>query len=70
MAKKEETSSSPALKRSWFQELKGEFGKITWPTKDRLKKESILVIVASVVLGFLIAGVDFLLKIGLTYIIQ
>ena len=33
MSKKEETSS-PSLKRSWFQELKAEFGKITWPTKD------------------------------------
>lgn len=68
MSKKEETSS-PALKRSWFQELKAEFGKITWPSKDKLVKQSTVVIVISVILGFLIAGIDFLLQIGLTYIV-
>ena len=66
--KKEETSS-PSLKRSWFQELKAEFGKITWPTKDKLVRQSAAVIVISVILGFIIAGVDYLLQIGLTYIV-
>lgn len=37
MSKKEETSS-PSLKRSWFQELKAEFGKITWPTKGQARE--------------------------------
>ena len=68
MSKNEETSS-PSLKRSWFQELKGEFGKITWPTKDKLVKQSTVVIIISVILGFIIAGVDYLLQIGLTYIV-
>ena len=67
MSKKEETSS-PSLKRSWFQELKAEFGKITWPTKDKLVRQSAAVIVISVILGFIIA-VDYLLQIGLTYIV-
>ncbi len=49
MSKKEETSS-PSLKRSWFQELKAEFGKITWPTKDKLVRQSAAVIVISVIL--------------------
>ncbi len=56
MSKKNETS--PALKRSWFQELKAEFGKIVWPAKDALIRESIVVLISSVALGFLIAGVD------------
>ena len=64
MSKKEETSS-PSLKRSWFQELKAEFGK----TKDKLVRQSAAVIVISVILGFIIAGVDYLLQIGLTYIV-
>ena len=68
MSKKEE-ASSPSLKRSWFQELKGEFAKITWPAKDKLVKQSAAVIVISVILGFIIAGVDYLLQIGLTYIV-
>lgn len=68
MSKNRETSS-PALKRSWFQELKAEFGKIIWPTRASLVKQSILVIIVAVILGFLIAGVDWLLQNGLSFII-
>ncbi|MBQ7707713.1 MAG: preprotein translocase subunit SecE [Lachnospiraceae bacterium] len=67
MAKNNETS--PALKRSWFQELKAEFGKITWPTKKDVGKQSVVVIIAALALGFIIAGVDFLLQYGLTFIV-
>ena len=62
-------SADKPQKRSWFQELKAEFGKITWPTKDKLVRQSAAVIVISVILGFIIAGVDYLLQIGLTYIV-
>lgn len=68
MSKKQETSA-PALKRSWFQELKAEFSKITWPSKDSLLKQSVLVTIASVIVGFLVAGVDFLLQIGIDWIV-
>ncbi|MGN0151880.1 MAG: preprotein translocase subunit SecE [Wujia sp.] len=68
MSKNNETSS-PALKRSWFQELKAEFSKIVWPTKADVGKQSVVVIVIAVLLGFLIAGVDWVLQIGLSYII-
>ena len=67
MAKKEETSS-PALKRSWFQELKLEFGKITWPTKKQLAKETSVVVVSAVFLGALIVVVDWLLNLALQFI--
>lgn len=67
MGKKEETSTT--LKRSWFQELKGEFRKITWPDKKSLLKQSVAVIIIAFVLGCLIAVVDWLLQIGLAYII-
>lgn len=66
---KNEKTSSPSLKRSWSQELKAEFAKVTWPGKSDLIRQSTVVIIASVALGFLIAGVDFLLQIGLTYIV-
>ena len=56
-------------KKHTMQELKAEFGKITWPTKDKLVRQSAAVIVISVILGFIIAGVDYLLQIGLTYIV-
>ncbi len=68
MSNSKETSS-PSLKRSWFQELKAEFAKIIWPTKQSLAKRSVLVMIIAIILGFIIAGVDWLLQIGLSYII-
>lgn len=67
MSKKEETSTT--LKRSWFQELKGEFRKITWLDKSSLAKQSCVVIISTVVLGIIIAVVDWLIQIGLNFII-
>lgn len=67
MSKNKETS--PALKRSWFQELKAEFAKIVWPTKDSLAKQSVVVFIVAVILGGLIKGVDILLELGLNQII-
>lgn len=68
MSNSKETSS-PSLKRSWFQELKAEFAKIIWPTKQSLAKRSVLVMIIAIILGLIIAGVDWLLQIGLSYII-
>lgn len=67
MSKNKETS--PALKRSWFQELKAEFAKIVWPTKDSLAKQSVVVFIVAIILGCLIKGVDVLLALGLNQII-
>ena len=66
---KNEKTSSPSLKRSWFQELKLEFAKITWPTKNALAKKSTVALVVSIVLGLIIAGVDMLIRAGLHFII-
>ncbi len=66
---KNEKTSSPSLKRSWFQELKLEFAKITWPTKNALAKKSTVALVVSIILGLLIAGVDMLIRAGLHFII-
>ena len=66
MSDKKETS--PALKRSWFQELKGEFGKITWPGKKQLAKEVTVVLVSAILLGSIIVVVDYLLNLGLQFL--
>ena len=66
---KNKEASSPTLKRSWFQELKAEFAKITWPTKKALAKKSTVALVVSIIVGLIIAGVDILLKYGLSFII-
>ena len=54
-----------ASKKSFFKGLKAEFKKIIWPSRDKVVKESGVVLVISVVLGLVIFGVDILIKLGL-----
>ena len=65
MAKENDAS----FKRSYFTELKGEFRKIIWPEKKLLGKQSVAVIVAAVVIGILIAAIDWVMQMGLTFIV-
>ena len=61
MSEAEKTS-----KPGFFKNLESEFKKCTWPKKEDLVKQSALVIVVSVLLGVLIAGVDWVIRLGLT----
>ncbi|MCR4838673.1 MAG: preprotein translocase subunit SecE [Eubacterium sp.] len=61
-------NASPALKRSWFQGLKVEAKKITWPDKKRVARETTAVVISAVVLGAITMGIDFLVEYGLSYI--
>ena len=67
MSENNETSS-PALKRSWFQGLKVEAKKITWPDKKRVARETAAVAISAVILAAITMGVDLLLEYGLSYI--
>ena len=58
-----------AFKRSYFTELKGEFRKIIWPDKKLLGKQSVAVIIAAIVIGCVIAALDWIMQIGLSFII-
>ena len=60
MSEAEKTS-----KPGFFKSVKREFKKCTWPKKEDLVKQSALVIVVSVLLGVLIAGVDWVIRLGL-----
>lgn len=59
---------SEARKKSFFKGLKGEFKKIVWPDRKTLTKQTVTVIVLSLVIGALIAGIDFLFNVGVSYI--
>ena len=61
MSEAEKTS-----KPGFFKSVMSEFKKCTWPKKEDLVKQSALVIVVSVLLGVLIAGVDWAIRLGLT----
>ena len=55
---------------SWFKGLKGEFGKIIWPTKDEVKKQTISVVLVSFVVGVVIAILDMALQYGVDFIVN
>ncbi len=61
-------NASPALKRSWFQGLKVEAKKITWPDKKRVARETTAVVISAVILGAITMGIDFLVEYGLSFI--
>ena len=42
-------------KTSWYAGLKAEFNKIVWPDKDSVTKQTTAVVIASVILGLIIA---------------
>lgn len=63
------TTQEKAPKKSWFKGLKSEFKKIVWPDKESLVKESVAVIVITVVLGLVIALIDMAIELGVNLII-
>ena len=63
-AKSEGTSR---IKKFWSG-VKAEFKKITWPDKDALIKQSIAVVVISVVIGAIITILDFGLQYGVDFL--
>ena len=56
--------SEKAQKISLFKGLKAEFNKIIWPDRKTLVKHTAAVVSVSVVLGAIIALVDFLAQYG------
>ena len=66
MAEKTEKS----LKKSWFDGLKAEFRKIIWPDRKSLVKETGAVVAVSIVLGMIIAILDFIFKYGVDILVN
>ena len=62
-------NESTSFQRSYFDELKGEFRKIVWPDRKLLGKQSVAVIIAAILIGCLIALIDWVFQIGLSFII-
>ena len=57
-------------KKSWFKGLKAEFSKIIWPGQKSLTKETIAVLVVSVLLGVIISVVDLIVRFGIEFIVK
>ena len=59
-------TTESAIKTGFSQEVKSEFKKIIWPSKESLTKESVAVIATTIVLGGIVA----LLDLGIQYLIN
>ena len=57
-------------KKSWFKGLKEEFSKIIWTDQKSLTKETIAVLVVSVLLGVIISVVDLIVRFGIEFIVK
>ena len=66
MAEKTEKSS----KKSWFDGLKAEFKIIIWPDRKSLTKQTGAVVAVSIVLGIIIAILDFIFKYGIDILVN
>lgn len=51
-----------------WQGLKAEYRKITWPARESTLKQSLVVAVVSIVLGLIIAVVDYAAKYGVNFL--
>ncbi|MCL2052153.1 MAG: preprotein translocase subunit SecE [Lachnospiraceae bacterium] len=63
MAEKEKTA-----KNSFWKSVKSEFLKITWPDREAIVKQTTMVVFISLVLGIIIAILDFFLQMGVDFI--
>ena len=65
----ETASNEKAPKTDFIKGLKAEFNKIIWPDKDSLRKQSVVVMIVTVLMGITIAVLDLIIKYGLNIII-
>ena len=56
--------------KGWLKGLKSEFHKISWTSRDDVTKQTIAVVVVSVIVGLLIALIDFLLQSGINFLVS
>ncbi|MBR4059079.1 MAG: preprotein translocase subunit SecE [Lachnospiraceae bacterium] len=65
-----ENAAKKTRKPSFFKGVKAEFKKITWPDKTSLLKQTVAVISVSVVVGVVIAIMDFFIQYGVNILLS
>ena len=58
-----------APKESWFTGLSAEFKKIIWPDNKSLARQTAAVVAVSVVMGLVIALLDFVIQYGVDFLV-
>lgn len=58
-----------APKKSWFKGMKSEFKKIVWPDKETLSKQTAAVVIVTILLGVIIYLLDYVIELGIGFIL-
>ena len=61
-------SAEKQVRPSFFKGVKAEFKKITWPDRNSTLKQSVAVVAISVVVGIIIALLDYVIKYGVNFL--
>ena len=61
-------SAEKQKRPGFFAGVKAEFKKIAWPDKQSTLKQSVAVVAISVVVGVLIAILDYVIKYGVNFL--
>ena len=62
-----QTEKTP--KQNWFAGLKQEFKKISWTDRKSVAKQTIAVVSVSVVVGLIIALMDWMIQYGVDFLL-
>ncbi|MDO4474665.1 MAG: preprotein translocase subunit SecE [Eubacteriales bacterium] len=63
-------SDNNTQKKSWFKGLKAEYKKVIWTDRQTLARQTAAVVSVSVVLGVIIAIVDFIVQSGVDLLVR
>ena len=64
-----ETENKAAQKESFISGLPAEFKKIIWPDNKSLARQTAAVVAVSVVMGLVIALLDFVIQYGVDFLV-
>jgi len=62
-----QTEKTP--KTSWFSGMKSEFKKISWADKKSVVRQTVAVVSVSVVVGLIIALMDWIIQYGVDFLL-
>lgn len=62
-----DNNTTTVKKVGFFKRVKTEFKKIVWPSREDVTKETFVVVVATIVIGLLIAVIDWLINHGINF---
>lgn len=61
-------SAEKTAKPKFFEGVKAEFKKISWPDRQSTFKQSVAVVAISVVVGLIIAVLDYIIQYGVNFL--